>query len=190
MAHALPIVTPRSPTDWRKWLEKHHMQETGIRLRLFKKDSGKQVLTYAEALDEALCFGWIDGVKNAYDDISWVQHFSPRRKRSVWSKINTGHVERLIKEGRMRPAGLAQIEAAKKDGRWEKAYSSQSAMSVPADFLSELRKSKKAQAFFDSLNKANLYAIAYRLETAKKPETRERRMRQLLQMMKEGKKLH
>jgi|SRR5262245_9699890 len=184
------VVTPRSPADWRAWLRKHHTQVTGIRLRLFKKASGKQVLTYAQALDEALCFGWIDGQKNAYDDECWIQNFSPRRPRSAWSKINTSHAERLIREGRMMPAGLAQVEAAQKDGRFGAAYDSPSASTIPADFLQELSKSKKAQAFFRTLNKANLYAIAHRLQTAKKPETRAKRMTLILRMMKDEKKFH
>jgi len=184
------LVTPRSPAAWRAWLQKHHTQTTGIRLRLFKKESGKQVLTYAQALDEALCFGWIDGQKNRYDAESWVQNFSPRRARSPWSKINTAHAERLMKEGRMMPAGKAQVDAAREDGRWEAAYDSPGASTIPADFLEALAKSKRAMAFFQTLNRANLYAIAYRLQTAKKPETRAKRMKAILQMMKEGKKFH
>ena len=184
------LVTPTSPASWRAWLQKHHTRTAGIRLRLFKKDSGKQRLTYAQALDEALCFGWIDGRKDPHDEESWVQNFSPRRPRSGWSKINTAHAERLIKAGTMMAAGLAQVEAAKKDGRWEAAYDSQGVSTIPADFLNALSKHKKAASFFKTLNKSNLYAIAYRLQTAKKPETRERRMKSLLQMMKDGKKLH
>jgi uncharacterized protein YdeI (YjbR/CyaY-like superfamily) len=187
---ASTLVTPKSPADWRAWLEKHHAQTASIRLRLFKKDSGKQVLTYAQALDEALCFGWIDGRKDPYDAISWVQNFSPRRARSGWSRINTGHADRLIKAGKMTPAGLAQIEAAKADGRWDAAYSSPAANAIPEDFLEALAKNKRAKAFFDTLNKANLYSIAYRLQTAKKPETRIARMKTILQMMKDGKKFH
>ncbi len=187
---ASPLVTPTSPANWRAWLRKHHTQPTGIQLRLFKKDSGQQVLTYAQALDEALCFGWIDGQKNRYDAESWVQNFSPRRARSGWSKINTAHAERLMKEGRMLPAGLAQVEAAKRDGRWGAAYDSQRGATIPADFLEALAKNKRAHAFFRTLNKANLYAIAYRLQTAKKPETRAKRMQAILQMMKDRKAFH
>ena len=184
------LVTPRSPAAWRTWLETHHTQTTGIRLRLFKKGSGKQLLNYAQALDEALCFGWIDGKKDTYDASSWVQHFSPRRARSTWSKINTGHAERLMKDGKMTPAGLAQIEIAKRDGRWGTAYDSPGRATIPADFLAALAKNKRATAFFQTLNKTNLYAIAYRLQTAKKPETRAARMKIILQMMKDRKKFH
>lgn len=184
------IVTPTSPANWRAWLRKHHEQTTGIGLRLFKKDSGKQVLTYAQALDEALCFGWIDGRKDVYDADSWIQSFSPRRARSGWSKLNRAHAERLLKAGKMMPPGLAQVEAAKRDGRWAAAYDSSSAAALPADFLEALAKNKRAEAFFRTLNKANAYAIAYRLQTAKKPETRARRMKLILQMIRDGKKFH
>jgi uncharacterized protein YdeI (YjbR/CyaY-like superfamily) len=183
-------VTPKSPADWRAWLAKNQTQTAGIRLRLFKKDSGKQVLTYAEALDEALCFGWIDGRKDPYDAISWVQNFSPRRARSKWSKINTGHAERLVEAGKMMPPGQAQIDSAKKDGRWGASYPAPVDATIPEDFLAALAKNKRALAFFQALNKANLYSIAYRLHTAKKPETRAKRMTLILQMMRERKKFH
>lgn len=177
------LVTPASASDWRAWLHAHHTQHDGIRLRLFKKDSGRQVLTYAQALDEALCYGWIDGRKNTHDDLSWIQHFSPRRPRSVWSKINRGHVERLLREGRMMPAGTAQVDAAKRDGRWDRAYDAQGQSAVPLDFLAALKRLPKAAAFFATLNKTNRYAISYRLQTAKKPETRARRMQAILAML-------
>ena len=157
---------------------------------MFKKDSGVKSVTYDEALDVALCYGWIDGQKNKHDARSWVQKFTPRRARSIWSKRNVEHVERLIAEGKMTAAGWVQIEAAKADGRWTRAYDAAKDMKVPEDFLKELSKNKKAKAFFDTLNKANTYAIAWRLQTAKKPETRERRMNALLEMMKKGEKLH
>jgi uncharacterized protein YdeI (YjbR/CyaY-like superfamily) len=147
-------------------------------------------VTYAEALDEALCFGWIDGQKQTHDELSWRQRFTRRRPKSGWSKINTGHAERLILAKKMKAAGLAEIEAAKKDGRWASAYDSQRQTNIPPDFVRELRKDKKAFAFFEALSKANKYAIAYRLQTAKKPETRARRLDQLLGMMKRGEKLH
>lgn len=175
---------------WRKWLRAHHATSDGIWLRIFKKNSGVESVSYAEALDEALCFGWIDGQKNKYDDTSWLQRFTPRRPKSVWSKRNREHVERLIQEKRMTPAGLAKVDAAKKDGRWDEAYDAQSTMAVPRDFLSELEKDEDAFAFFKTLNRSNTYAIAWRLQNAKKPETRERRKAQLLALMKNGKKLH
>ncbi len=185
-----PILTCKTQADWEKWLSKNTDDAVGVRLQLFKKDSGKQTFTYDEALDSALCFGWIDGQKNSYNEESWLQVFTPRRKRSPWSKRNIEHTKRLIKEKRMQPSGQLQIDLAKKDGRWDNAYDAASTSTIPDDFLKEVSKNKKAKAFFDTLNKANLYAISYRLQTAKKPETREKRMTALLEMMKKGEKLH
>jgi len=186
----LPVGEFKTQALWEKWLAKNHARSTGIWLRIYKKDSGVKTVTYAEALDEALCYGWIDGQKNSYDERSFVQRFTPRRARSIWSKINVGHVERLIKAGKMREAGQAQIDAAKADGRWQQAYDSHSSMTMPEDFLKELKKNKKAKAFFDTLNKTNLYSIAWRLQTAKRPETREKRMKAILEMLEKGEKFH
>jgi uncharacterized protein YdeI (YjbR/CyaY-like superfamily) len=163
---------------------------TGVWLRIYKKASGTASVTYAEALDVALCHGWIDSQKRPKDALSWLQRFGPRRARSGWSRINTRHAERLIEAGEMKPAGLREVEAAKADGRWQRAYDSPGAATVPADFLQELSRNKKAKAFFEGLNKANTYAIAYRLQTAKKPETREKRMKSILAMMARGEKFH
>jgi uncharacterized protein YdeI (YjbR/CyaY-like superfamily) len=184
------ILPFRSSSEFRKWLAANHRQSNGIWLRIFKKDSGEPTITYAEALDEALCFGWIDGQKQRHDETSWLQRFTPRRPKSGWSKINTQHAERLIRGGRVKAAGLAQIVAAKKDSRWTAAYDSPSNATFPEDFLAELRKNKKAKAFFESLNKANRYAIAYRLQTAKKPETRQRRVEMILAMLARGEAFH
>jgi uncharacterized protein YdeI (YjbR/CyaY-like superfamily) len=184
------ILRFRSAAEFRKWLAANHRQSDGIWLRICKKDSSESSVAYAEALDEALCFGWIDGQKQSHDDSSWLQKFTPRRRQSGWSKINTQHAERLIQAKRMKPAGHTEIEAAKKDGRWKAAYDSQSKSTIPEDFLAALRKNKKAYAFFESLNKANLYAIAYRLQTAKKPETRQKRMEAILAMMAKGEAFH
>ena len=180
----------RSSSEFRKWLSANHRRSDGIWLRVFKKDSGEPSVTYAEALDEALCFGWIDGKKQRHDDSSWLQRFTPRRPKSGWSKINTQHAERLMQAGRMKPAGKAQMDAAKKDGRWTAAYDSPSNATIPEDFLAALRKNKKAEAFFQSLNKANRYAIAYRLQTARKPETKRRRMAMILAMLARGEAFH
>ncbi len=180
----------QTATEFRLWLERHHRDSEGIRLRIFKKGSGVTSITYAEALDEALCFGWIDGQKEPHDDVSWRQRFTRRRAKSGWSKINTQHAERLAAAGRMKPAGIAEVEAAKKDGRWQAAYDSPKTAEVPADFLAALRKDEKALDFFESLNKANKYAITYRLQTAKKPETRAKRLRLFVEMMKRGEGLH
>ena len=180
---------PSAPA-FREWLASHHGQTDGIWLRFFKKTSGEKSLTYPEALDEALCYGWIDGQAKAYDERSWLQRFTPRRTASSWSKINTQHAERLIKAGRMTPAGLKQVEAAKADGRWSAAYDSPRNAAPPEDFLTELDKNKKAKAFFTTLNKANIYAIVYRLQTAKKPETRQKRLKMILGMLSRGEKFH
>ena len=179
-----------TPEDWRSWLRGNHAKRKGIWLRFFKKASGVKSITYAEALDEALCFGWIDGQSKKYDAKSWLQKFTPRRSKSIWSKRNRERVAGLIKEKRMTAAGRKEIETARRDGRWEAAYDSPRKMQVPPDFLRALKKDKRAYAFFQTLNKANTYAIAWRLQTAKKPETREKRMQALLHMLGQGKKLH
>ncbi len=185
-----PIISLESQAQWEQWLADNHASSDGVWLQFFKKASGKKAITYPEAVEEALCYGWIDGQSKSYDNESWLQKFTPRRARSVWSKINIQKVERLIEAGKMKPAGLQQIEAAKLDGRWERAYDSPSNATVPDDFLQELAKDKKAKAFFDTLNKANTYAITYRLQTAKKPETREKRMKAILEMLAKGEKFH
>lgn len=184
------ILHFRRSAEFRKWLAKNHRRPDGIWLRICKKDSQEASVTYAQALDEALCFGWIDGQKQSHDESSWLQKFTPRRGQSGWSKINTQHAERLIQAQRMEPAGQAHIDAAKKDGRWTAAYDSPSKSTIPEDFLAALRKNKKAYDFFRSLNKVNLYAIAYRLQTARKPETRKKRMDAILAMMAGGETFH
>lgn len=177
--------------EWRTWLEQNHaIVSQGIQMRIYKKDSHHPTVTYGEALDEALCFGWIDGQKNKYDEVSWLQKFTSRRKRSMWSKRNKEHVARLIQEKKMQPAGLKEVKEAQKDGRWDQAYDNSSDMKIPEDFLTELKKDKKAYAFFQTLNRSNTYAIAWRLQTAKRPETRQRRLEEMLEMMKNQQKLH
>lgn len=175
---------------WRIWLDKNKTSSDGVWVRIYKKDSGKKTVRYAEAVDEALCYGWIDGQRRAYDAESFLQKFTPRRPKSMWSKRNREHAQRLSKEKRMTASGQAEIGAAKKDGRWEQAYDAPSSMAIPDDFLKALKRDKKAFEFFKTLNKANTYAIAWRLQTAKKPETRTKRMEALLDMMKEGRKVH
>jgi uncharacterized protein YdeI (YjbR/CyaY-like superfamily) len=184
----LPIMEFKTAETFETWLVKNHDNSNGLWLKIFKKDSGKKTISYAEALDVALCYGWIDGQKQACDEQAWLQKFCPRRAKSTWSKINTGHVERLIREGRMRPAGLKAVEQAKADGSWEKAYESPSKMTIPEDFLKELSKNKKAEAFFMGLNRTNLYSIGFRLQTAKKQETREKRMKEIIEMLAKGEK--
>jgi len=187
---AMEILSFPSSRDFRTWLAKNHRQSGGIWLRICKKGSGAATVTYAEALDQALCFGWIDGQKKPYDEQSWLQKFTPRRPKGGWSKNNTEHAERLINSGEMAPAGLKEVEAAKADGRWKTAYDSFGNATVPEDFLKALAKNKKAKAFFETLNKTNLYSIAYRLQTAKKPETREKRMQKIIEMLGRGEKFH
>jgi uncharacterized protein YdeI (YjbR/CyaY-like superfamily) len=180
----------KSAVEFRRWLERNHAKSDGLWLHFFKKHTGEKGLSRTEALDQALCFGWIDGQAKPFDERSWIQRFTPRRPRSSWSKINTQHVKRLTKAGVMAPAGAKAVAEAKADGRWEAAYSSPKDAKPPSDFLKELSKNKKATAFFETLNRANIYAIVYRLQTAKKSETREKRMGAILAMMDQGKTFH
>ena len=180
----------RSALAFRAWLEEHHAQSSGLLLRIYKKESGITTVTYAEALDQALCFGWIDGQKLPLDETSWIQKFTPRRPKSGWSKKNTEHAERLIKSGAMTSAGLQQVDAAKADGRWKTAYDSHANASVPKEFLDALARNKKAGAFYKTLNKTNLYSIAYRLQTAKRPETKLKRIETIIEMLARGETFH
>lgn len=186
----LPIIEFKTAKTFETWLKNNHEKSNGLWLKIFKKDSEKKTVSYAEALDVALCYGWIDGQKKAYDEEAWLQKFCPRRAKSIWSKINTGHVERLVKEGRMQSAGLKAVEQAKADGSWEKAYDAPSKTTIPEDFLKALSKNKKAETFFKTLNKTNLFSIAFRLQTAKKQETREKRMKDMIDMLARGEKFH
>ncbi|MEO6104151.1 MAG: YdeI/OmpD-associated family protein [Pseudoxanthomonas sp.] len=175
--------------SWDKWLSTHSM-EKGIWLKIAKKDSGIASVTYAEALEVALCHGWIDGQKKGFDGEFFLQRFTPRGARSLWSKINIGHVERLVAAGRMQPGGLREIEAAKADGRWDAAYQSFSEMQVPVELAAALKGNRKAHAFFDGLDKTNRYAFCWRVHTAKKPETRTARAQKFVEMLARGEKIH
>lgn len=188
--NTIPIIEFETAEAFETWLLENHDNSNGLWLKIFKKNSGKKTISYAEALDVALCYGWIDGQKQAHDEQAWLQKFCPRRAKSIWSKINIGHVERLINERRMRPAGLQAVERAKADGSWEKAYDSPTQMTIPEDFIKELSKNKKAEAFFMGLNKTNLFSIGFRLQTAKKQETREKRMKEIIEMLAKGEKFH
>jgi len=180
----------RSSKELRAWLAKEHARAPGLLLRIYKKDSGIPSVTYAEALNQALCFGWIDGQKLPLDANSWVQKLTPRRARSGWSKINVAHVDRLIHEDQMTPAGLKEVDAAKADGRWAAAYDSSAHATVPPEFVKELARNVKAKQFYATLNRANLYAIAYRLQTAKRPETKIKRVKLIIDMLARGEKFH
>jgi uncharacterized protein YdeI (YjbR/CyaY-like superfamily) len=181
----IPTLTFASAAAWDKWLSKHHTT-SGVWIKMAKKASGIPSVDWDEAVDVALCHGWIDGQRNSLDAEYFLQRYTPRRSRSIWSKRNVEKIKRLTAEGRMRPAGLAEVEKAKKDGRWDAAYGSSREMTVPGDFLKAVKKSKKAQAAFDALKAAGRFAIAFRLHNAKKPETRARRFEALLAMLESG----
>jgi uncharacterized protein YdeI (YjbR/CyaY-like superfamily) len=186
----LPIIAFSSQAEWREWLEKYSTVSNGIWLQFYKKGSGIPTVVYAEALDEALCYGWIDGQLKRGDDKFYLQCFTPRRPRSTWSKRNISHIVRLEKEGKMRPPGWKAIDAAKMDGTWENAYDSQSDVTIPDYLLDELKKAPESLVFFESLNKVNTYAIVWRLQSAKNPETRVKRMKVVLEMLAKGEKIH
>ena len=173
-----------------QWLERNHATEPELWLKIYKKSSGQKTITWEEAVIEALCWGWIDGVKKSFDDQAYLQRFTPRRDGSNWSKRNREHVERLIAKGRMQEPGLVHMRAAQADGRWEAAYAPPSEMTVPEDFLAALEKRPAAKAFFETLNRQNVYAIAYRLQTAKKPATRQKWFERFLEMLDNKEKLY
>ena len=182
----LPILPFESKKKFSDWLAKNHDKSAGLWLKIAKKATGISTVTYAEALDVALCYGWIDGQKGSFDEQYFLQKFTPRRAKSIWSKINVEKVAGLIASGEMKPSGLKAVEAAKQDGRWDAAYSSQKNIVVPADFQSALEKNKKAKAFFETLTGAKRYSFLFRIETAKKAETREKRIGQFVQMLAKG----
>lgn len=186
----LPVLLFTSQQHWHIWLNENHKQHKGLWLKHAKKSSGKQSVSYGEALEEALCYGWIDSQKQAYDEDYYLQKFTPRGPKSVWSKINVAKVEALTKAGKMQPAGLAAIESAKQDGRWGAAYDPPSASTVPEDFQTALDENPKAKQFFETLNKTNVYAFCWRIQTAKKPETRKARIEKFIDMLNRREKLH
>ena len=181
----LPIRLFKTPAAWEKWLRANHAKSAGVWMQVAKKASGLSSATYQEALDVALCYGWIDGQKRPFDERTWLQRFTPRGPRSIWSKINTGKAEALIKNGRMRPAGLAAIESAKASGRWESAYQSWSDRDVPPELQAALDASPNAKAFFETLRGRNRYGVIYRVQTAKKPETRAKRIADFVAMFEQ-----
>jgi uncharacterized protein YdeI (YjbR/CyaY-like superfamily) len=186
----LPVLAFAGPSQLERWLEANHATAAGLWLQLAKKDSGIESVTYAEALEHALCFGWIDGQKRALDERFWLQRFTPRVPRSKWSRINRDKAEELIERGRMRPAGAAQVERARGDGRWERAYEGQRSATVPEDLQRELECKPAALAFFHTLNSVNRYAIIYRVGEAKRPETRARRIAKFVAMLEAHEQIH
>lgn len=186
----LPTISFASQQEWEQWLAGHHADAAGVWLKIARRESGIASVSYAEALDSALCYGWIDGQKAAFDEQYWLQKFTPRRAKSGWSKVNCEKASALIDAGRMQPAGLRQVELAQADGRWERAYDSQSKIGIPADFQSELDNNEQARAFFNTLDSANRYAILYRIQTAKKPETRSVRIHKFIDMLAKHEKIH
>jgi uncharacterized protein YdeI (YjbR/CyaY-like superfamily) len=189
VADDLPILHFASREELEDWLETN-AESTGLWLKIAKKGSGIESVGYAEALELALCFGWIDSQKRGFDDSFFLQRFTPRRPRGKWSQINRSKAEELIAAGSMRPAGLAEVEAAKADGRWDAAYAGQRAATVPDDLRRELDRNEAASEFFATLDGANRYAILYRLQEAKKPETREKRLRKFVAMLERGETIH
>ncbi len=186
----LPVMTFESTDAWDTWLAAHHADSPGLWLKIAKKGAAGTTISYSDALDVALCHGWIDGQKGRHDDEHWLQRFTPRKPGSNWSKINTERAAALIASGRMRPAGLREVERAQADGRWEQAYESQSRVTVPEDLARALAANERARAFFATLDSANRYAILYRIGTAKKPETRAKRIDTFVTMLSEHKKIH
>jgi uncharacterized protein YdeI (YjbR/CyaY-like superfamily) len=186
----LPVIAFDTQRDWEAWLEENHTEARGIWLKIAKKDAGARSVSYAQALDSALCYGWIDGQKAGLDERYWLQKFTPRGPRSVWSQVNRDKVTALIAEGKLQPAGLRQVELAKADGRWDSAYASQSAMSIPDDLQRALDNDPEASAFFSALDSANRYAILWRIHMAKRPETRAARIRTFVDMLAKHEKLH
>jgi uncharacterized protein YdeI (YjbR/CyaY-like superfamily) len=188
-ADSAPILF-KSAKAFESWLKKHHATSDGLWLKIAKRGAAEPSVTYPEAVEIALCWGWIDGQKKGLDDQHWLQRFTPRRARSVWSKINIDKVAALIKAGRMQAPGHAQIEAAKADGRWAKAYDGARTSAVPQDLLAALAAEPRAKAFFATINASNRYAVLWRIQTAVKPETRARRIAQLVEMLARGETVH
>ena len=186
----LPTILFPSPTEWEEWLEENHVASAGVWIKMAKKDSGIASVRYPGVLESALCFGWIDGRREALDERYFLQRFTRRRARSNWSRINRETAERLTAEGRMRPAGLAEVERAQADGRWAAAYEGQKRIEVPDDLRRELDARPHAKAFFAELNSQNRYAILYRLQDAKKPETRARRLAKFVAMLEAGETIY
>lgn len=185
-----PVVRAATQHDWARWLAEHHADSPGVWLQMAKKGASTTTVTYAEALEEALRYGWIDGQARRIDDEFYVQRFTPRTKRSIWSKVNRAKAEALIAAGRMEPTGLAAVEAARADGRWDAAYEPASRATVPPDLQAALDGNARAKRFFATLSSQNRYAILFRIQTAKRAETRARRIAEFVAMLARGETLH
>jgi uncharacterized protein YdeI (YjbR/CyaY-like superfamily) len=186
----LPVLPFPDQAAWARWLDEHHATAPGVWVMIAKKATGIPTVTHLEALDEALCYGWIDGQRLPHDESFFLQRFTPRTKRSKWSQINRDKVTKLIEQNRMKPAGRAQIEAAKKDGRWDAAYAPQSSQAIPEDFQRALEQNPTAYEFFKTLRGTRRYSFLYRIQDAKRPETRARRIEQFINMLANGQTHH
>jgi uncharacterized protein YdeI (YjbR/CyaY-like superfamily) len=186
----LPVMTFTSAAEWSGWLERHAAESPGLWVKFARAGSGIASVTHPEALEQALRHGWIDGQRRRLDERWWLQRFGPRSARSTWSKVNRAAAERLIEEGRMFPGGLREVERARADGRWERAYDAQSAARVPRDLAAAFALRPEAKAFFETLDSRNRYSVLHRIETAKRPETRARRIDTFVEMLARGEKLH
>ena len=190
MPDGKPILFLKNQAEWNKWLDKNHAKSDGVWLKFAKKNSGEESINYAEGLEVALCYGWIDSQAKSLDNKFYLQKFTPRRSKSVWSKVNTEKIKKLIAEGKMKPAGMAQVEQAKADGRWKDAYEPQSRAVAPEDFKVALDKNPKAKVFYDSLNSANRYAFIFRLRSVKRPQTRAAKIEKFIIMLQNHEKFH
>ncbi|MDQ0897415.1 YdeI family protein [Paenibacillus sp. V4I7] len=186
----LPVISFADPLSFESWLDDNCDTSPGIRLHIAKKNSGVVTVSYNEALEVALCYGWVDSQKEAFDEKTWLQRFTPRGAKSIWSKVNKEKAEQLITNGRMKTSGYKAIEEAQKNGNWDKAYESQSIAQLPEDFAIELERNAEAKAFYDTLDRQNKYAIVFRIHNAKKQETRDKRIRQFIQMLEKGEKIY
>jgi uncharacterized protein YdeI (YjbR/CyaY-like superfamily) len=185
-----PVLFFEKKEDWNNWLENNHSESKGIWIKIMKKASGIESLNYKEALEVALCYGWIDGQKNPFNDVAWLQKFTPRNPKSIWSKINKEKAELLIKEEKMRAAGLTAIENAKLNGNWDIAYDSYKTASIPDDLQLEFDRNESARSFFETLNRTNRYAILFRIQNTKNAITRKNRIDKFIQMLEKKEKLY
>ena len=186
----LPVQYFEQQTDWANWLTENHVSSPGVWLQIAKKGGDVQSVSYEEAIEIALCFGWIDGQKQTHSEQFWLQKFTRRSAKSIWSKINKDKALALINAGKMKPAGLQEVERAQSDGRWDAAYDSASKAIVPSDFQTALNSNTRANDFFATLDRRNRYAILFRIQTAKKPETRAKKIAQFVEMLERNEKVH